>query len=366
MVDALSSAASRRKELEALLVMDALPGVGPAKVRALVEAAGSAERALATPRLLRGLAGPDAAAAASDPALLATVRHGLAEADRLGMETLMMREPAYPTRLLHLADPPPVLFLRGRTELVADPGVAIVGSRRSTERGRDAARRIGAAVSRVGVPVVSGMALGVDAAAHQGALDAGGPTIAVLGTGADVAYPRGHRALFRHLLADGLVVSEFMPGTPALRHHFPRRNRIIAALSDAVVVVEAGERSGALITVEHALDLGLEVWAVPGPFDEAFCAGSNALLADGARPLVTVNGFVRLALGVEPGAPQVPTTLTDEEVRLLEILAGGARTADEIARGLGLNAGRALSLLSSMELRGHVARVAGTRFQRAG
>ncbi len=356
----------RRRELESLLVLDALPGVGPATVRALVEAAGSAERALASPKILRALAGAAAAGASRDATILATVRGGLAEADRLGMATLILGEPAYPARLLHLADPPPVLFLRGRAELLAEPGVAIVGSRRSTARARDAARRIAAAVARVGVPVVSGMALGVDGAAHMGALDVNGPTLAVLGTGADRVYPPSHRALFRRLVEDGLVVSEFRPGTPALPHHFPRRNRILAALANIVVVVEAAARSGALITVEHALDLGIEVWAVPGPFDEPFCAGSNALLGDGARPLVTVNGFVRMALGVEPGQPEIPTTLTGEEVRLLEILAREARTADEIARSLDMKAGQVLALLSSMELRGHVGRTAGMRFRRAG
>jgi len=365
-VDALIRDRDRRREVEALLVLDALPGVGPATVRALVEAAGSATRALAMPALLDAFGGLGTSAAASDPAIAAEVRRSLEDADRLGIETVLMGERGYPERLLHLADPPPVLFLRGRADLLDSPGVAIVGARRSTERGRRAARRIGAAVARVGVPVVSGLALGVDGAAHEGALAAGGPTIAVLGRGADRAYPRSHAALFRRILADGLVLSEFPPGAPALPHHFPRRNRILAALCHTVVVVEAGARSGALITVEHALDLGLDVWAVPGPFGETFCEGSNGLLSDGARPLVTVNGFVRMALGVEPGEAGVPTSLSEEELRLLEVLAGNARTADEVARGTGLGVGKALALLAGMELRGEVVREPGMRFRRAG
>ncbi len=349
-----------------MLVLDGLPRVGPATVRALVEWAGSAARALAMPSLLRGFAGEEAAAAAADPQRLEGIRGSLGVADRLGIETRVLGEEGYPERLLHLVDPPPVLFLRGRIELLGTPGVGVVGARRSTERARGAARRIAAAVARVDVPVVSGMALGVDGAAHEGALDAGGPTVAVLGSGPDVPYPRRHARLFRRILAGGLVVSEFLPGTPALPYHFPRRNRILAALCHTVVVAEARARSGALITVEHALDLGLDVWAVPGPFGEAFCEGSNALLADGARPLVTVNGFVRMALGVEPGEARVPTSLSVEEVRLLEFLAEGTRTADEVARWMGLEAGKVLALLAEMELRGRVAREPGMRFRRAG
>lgn len=369
MVDTLTSSRDRKRraELEALLVLDALPGVGPATVRTLVEAAGSAGRALARPRLLEGIAGPEAAkAAAAEASVRAEVRRALDEADRLGMRTALMGEASYPARLLHLADPPPVLFLRGRTELLDAPGVAIVGARRATERARHAARRLGAAVARAGVTVVSGLARGVDAAAHQGALDAAGPTVAVLGCGADRAYPPGNRALFRRIVGDGLVVSEFPPGTPALPYNFPRRNRILAALARIVVVVEAAARSGALITAEHALDLGLDVWAVPGPFGEPFCEGSNALLADGALPLVTVNGFLRLALGVEPGPVPVPTKMAEEEVRVLEILSEGARSADEIARRMEMGAARAVALLSAMELSGWVRRDAGMRFRRAG
>lgn len=356
----------RSREVEALLVLDDLPGVGPATVRVLVELAGSATRALTMPGLIRGVAGSEAAAGAGDPGRLARIRRALRVAERMGIETRVLGESGYPERLLHLADPPPVLFLRGRMELLDTPGVGVVGARRSTERARRAARRVAAAVARVDVPVVSGMALGVDGAAHGGALDAGGPTVAVLGSGPDTPYPRRHARLFRRILADGLVVSEFLPGTPALPHHFPRRNRVLAGLCHTIVVAEARARSGALITVEHALDLGLDVWAVPGPFGEPFCEGSNALLADGARPLVTVNGFVRMALGVEPGEPRVPTTLSPEEVRLLELLAEGARTADEVARRMGLGAGRTLALLAGMELRGQVAREPGMRFRRAG
>jgi DNA processing protein len=244
----------------------------------------------------------------------------------------------------------------------------VVGSRKATARARTVARRLGAAVAGAGVPVVSGLALGVDGEAHRGALDVAGPTVAVLGRGADAAYPLAHRRLFRDILRSGLVVSEFTPGTPALPHHFPRRNRILAALCRAVVVVEAGARSGALITVEHALDLGLDVFAVPGPIDLPACIGSNGLLADGARPLVSVAAFVRDQLGVADARPPEPPgpRPEGEAGRLLTCLEGGQATADELARQLGLDAGRTLALLSRLEIAGSVERVAGMRFRRAG
>jgi DNA processing protein len=349
----------RRDEIEAVLALDALPGVGTRTLRELVERFGSARAALASGVLGR-------AAAATDLCLEAG--RAVARAEALGMHVLLYSDPEYPPGLRHLADPPPLLFLRGDRTLLRTPGVAVVGSRKATARGRTVARRLGAAVAGAGVPVVSGLALGVDGEAHRGALDVAGPTVAVLGRGADAAYPMSHRRLFQEILRSGLVVSEFTPGTPALPHHFPRRNRILAALCRAVVVVEAGPKSGALITVEHALDLGLEVFAVPGPIDLPACLGSNGLLADGARPLVSVAAFVRDQLGLadaEPAASPGPRP-EGEAGRLLSCLEGGVATADELARKLGLDAGRTLALLSRLEIAGSVERVPGMRYRRAG
>lgn len=368
MVDPLTSpggGGARRDELEAVLVLQALPGIGLRGVRALVAAAGSASAAVADAALLRTRAGPEAARAARAGEARREVARALERADALGMETVLFTEPRYPGTLLHLSDPPPVLFLRGRAELLGAPGVAVVGARRATARGRGAAAKIAGAVARAGASVVSGLALGVDAAAHQGALDAGGATVAVLGTGADRAYPAVHGALFRRILRDGLVVSEFPPGTPALPHHFPRRNRILAALGRALVVVEAAERSGALISVDHALDLGVEVWAVPGPLEEPTCAGSNALLADGARPLVSIRAFVEEAVGTAPSGVEAPPP-SAQHGDVLRALQGGGRSADEVARITGLPAGRVLAALAALELGGHVTRLPGMRFRRAG
>jgi DNA processing protein len=368
-VDPLKPAAgeARRQELEALLLLDALPGMGPRAVRSVVAAAGSAQAALACRRLLVAAAGEAAAAAAGSGALRDGVLRALERADRMEMATVLLTDAAYPPRLLHLGDPPPVLFLRGRTELLAREGVAVVGSRRATARARGVAHALGGAVAARGTPLVSGLALGVDGAAHEGALAAGGPTVAVLGCGADRVYPATHAALFRRIVAEGLVVSEFLPGTKALPYHFPRRNRILAALARALVVVEAGERSGALISVDHALDLGVEVWAVPGPVDEPGCLGSNALLADGARPLVSVSRFVDAVLGPGPGEDGVvPLRPAGPEGEVLSALAQRSLSADEVVRITGLSSGRVLALLSALELSGQVRRLPGMRFRRAG
>lgn len=366
MVDPLSRGGGEpaRRETESLLILEALPGVGLRRLRDLVHAAGSAAAALSDRRLLEEHAGPASAAAARAEEPRRGVLIALDRADRLGMRTLHFGQDGYPRALLHLADPPPVLFLRGNAELLGTPGVGVVGARRSTERARSVAFRLGAAIAGAGTPVVSGLALGVDGAAHGGALEAGGPTVAVLGNGADRAYPSSHGALFRRILDEGLVVSEFLPGTPALPHHFPRRNRILAALCRALVVVEAGERSGALISVDHALDLGVEVWAVPGPIEEPACAGSNGLLADGARPLLSVRGFVEAVLG-ERDAPAEPP-IRGPEADVWQALSTVSLSADEVARATGLPAGRVLALLTALELGGRVRRLPGMRFRRAG
>ncbi len=358
----------RDGEIEALLVLDALPGVGPAAIRDLVGAFGSAERALAQgAKVLGRMVGSKAVRSLGDPRIRATVKESVEVARRMGMRVVAAGDPEYPPRLLHLADPPPVLFLRGAVELLSRPGVAVVGSRKATARARDVASRLGRAVAGAGTPVVSGLALGVDGAAHRGALEVRGPTVAVLGRGADRPYPRSHAALFRSVVGEGLVVSEFPPGTPPLPHHFPRRNRVLAALASAVVVVEARARSGALITVEHALDLGLDVWAVPGPIDEPTCAGSNGLLVDGAKPLVSVDAFVEECLSVVSGAPdRVRDSLGPEEDRILASLAEGPRSVDEIATVADLDVIRALALLSDLELRGWISRAPGMSFRRAG
>lgn len=366
MVDALSPAGGGRGEARALLVLDQLPGVGLVMLRTLVRTFGTAEAALEAPGTrFREIAGEAAERARRDPAWSRLVDRGLAEAERLDMRLCTWSSPEYPPALLHLHDPPPVLFLRGRAELLRHASVTIVGARRATARAREVAERLGRVLSHAGACVVSGLALGVDAAAHRGALAGGGATVAVLGRGADAAYPPGHGRLFRQILQHGLVVSEFLPGTPALPHHFPRRNRILAALARALVVVEAGAKSGALITVDHALDLGVEVWAVPGPIEVDACLGSNRLLADGARPLVSVADFVREVTGQEAGVDRPGAAPRGPAGELLERMGGETLGVDELALRAGLRVSEALALLTELEIGGHVRQMPGMRFRRA-
>jgi len=228
-------------------------------------------------------------------------------------------------------------------------------------------------LARAGLVVVSGLARGIDAEAHRGALEAGGVTVAVLATGIDLCYPPEHRALLRDVVRDGAAVTEFAAGTAPLPFHFPRRNRIIAGLSAAVVVVEAGKSSGSLHTVRHALDLGLEVLAYPGPVDRVQAAGSNALLRDGARivlgsddllqslaccpELVLKDAHGQIPLGLVPAPP-------GEMGSLWELLAEGPSTADALVAQSGLPTGRALAALSCLEMEGWIELRPGGQFRR--
>ena len=357
-----------------LLLLDALPGVGPVTVGALVRAFGSASRAVgARYENFAAVAGGEAARARSDVQLRANVTESVRRAEALGISVISWNDGDYPRGLLHLTDPPPVLFLRGAVELLDRSCVTIVGARRATERARDVARRLARELTRAGNVVVSGLALGVDGAAHRGALDGKGGTVAVLGTGADVPYPRTHRRLFDDIAARGLLVTEFVPGTGAAPHHFPRRNRILAALSSTVVVVEAASRSGSLITVDHALDLGLDVWAVPGPIEQVACAGSNRLLSEGARPLVSIADFVERVSALGPPRPELsvsdppvgavgPAAL---EARALAVLSSEGIPIDAVAGRLEVPVETALALLTMLELHGEVERLPGMRFRRA-
>ena len=321
-------------EGRALLILDRLSGVGLVTLRALVERFGSATASLRAPRrAFASIADDEAAGRRSDREVLRAVDRGLVKADRLGIELVTWKDAGYPPALWHLTDPPPVLFLRGKPELLRRDAVTVVGARQATSRSRDIAERLGRALSQAGVSVISGMAVGVDGAAHGGALDAG-DTVAVLGTGADIAYPRSHYKLFRRIIDRGLIVSEFLPGTPALPHHFPRRNRILAALARMTVVVEAGVRSGSLITVDHALDLGRDVWVVPGPIEQTSCAGSNRLLVDGARPFLSVSDFVREIAPEADGGEAPSGRPSGPEGLVLMALNDQALSVDELASRL--------------------------------
>jgi DNA processing protein len=281
---------------------------------------------------------------------------------------------AYPERLRDLPDPPAVLHAGGAAaDALHDPGaVAVVGARRASAYGLEVARSLGRALAVAGVPVVSGMALGVDAAAHTGALEGAAPTVAVLAGGADVAYPPSKRALHARLLDRGCVVSELPPGFGAFRWCFPARNRIIAALARVTVVVEAAERSGSLITADFAAELGRTVGAVPGHVTSRLAAGANGLLQAGAAvvgdagdvlDLLAADGAPPRAPG--PGAPAPVVALEPELRRVLDVVEQGGGSLAALS-ATPEQAEAALRALTELELRGLVRRAFGGRYVRTG
>lgn len=277
-------------------------------------------------------------------------------------------DPRYPAMLGDLPDQPAVLYLHGepaRFEAgIACDRIAIVGARRATPYGLEQARALGRGIAAAGLTVVSGMALGVDAAAHAGALEVGGTTIAVLAGGPERAYPATKRRLHERIAATGAVVAELPPGTQARRWCFPARNRIIAALAQATVIVEAGERSGSLITAGLAADLGRDVAAVPGLVTAPLAAGTNGLIADGARLVRGPADVLELLLGcgaVELPAPFAPELLEPDLLVLLERIGSGCDTVGALtADGTGLDA--VLAGLAQLELRRRVRRGPGGRY----
>ena len=275
----------------------------------------------------------------------------------MNLRVLRRGDGAYPALLAQIPDPPSPLWLRGDAphELLGRPAVAIVGARACSGYGRSVARLLATEASAAGAVVVSGMARGVDGEAHRGALAAGGPTVAVLGCGIDRDYPAAHAELAGAIVAaGGLVVSEYEPGVEPAPWRFPARNRIIAGLARATVVVEARERSGALITADFALEDGREVLAVPGEITSALSAGTNALLRIGATP-ATSAADVLDALGLDPQAPA--STIPDDPVAVavLSAVEAGTGTPDELSRVTGVGAGEIAAALALLELAGAVA-----------
>jgi DNA processing protein len=284
---------------------------------------------------------------------------------------LTIADPDYPTRLLELPGAPLVLFGEGRRALLDTKCLAIVGSRVASRQGREHAQGFARELCRAGTTIVSGMARGIDAAAHAGALDAGGATIAVLGTGPDIVYPRGHQELHARIVREGLVLSEFPPGTAPLPHHFPRRNRIIAGLCLGVLIVEAALRSGSLLTARLCADAGREVFALPGSIHAPLARGCHELIRQGAS-LVESPGEILQALGLaQPGTPSAaraggpsaarPATASD---RVLDALGHDPADFDTLALRSGLAAGALAALLLELEFAGRVEHLGGNRYQR--
>ncbi|NQW03231.1 MAG: DNA-protecting protein DprA [Acidobacteria bacterium] len=280
-----------------------------------------------------------------------------------GLRVLAVGTPEYPARLTEIVDPPIVLWALG----AADPDarcVAIVGSRRATPSGLLVARQLAQNLAAANWTVVSGMALGVDGAAHEAALAAGGPTIAVLGCGADVVYPREHRSLARRIAEHGVILSEFPPGTAPRPWHFPLRNRIISGLAQAVVVVEASERSGSLITARLAMEQGRDVLAVPGSVVSGRYRGCHALIRDGARLVETVDDILDELEGVSRLRHERIANLSEISELEEAMAVGEPYGVDDLARITGRAAGTLLAELGVLEVQGKISRAGGGNFVR--
>jgi DNA processing protein len=281
-------------------------------------------------------------------------------------------EPEYPELLRELADAPLALFCKGDPRIMQGHGIAIVGSRKCSERGRDAAGQFGREIAELGIPVVSGMALGIDGAAHEGALNVNGPTVAVLGCGVDVVYPPRHQELYERLCAEGLVVSEYLPGSEPRKEHFPQRNRIISGLSKGCLVVEAPMGSGALITARTSIEQGREVFAVPGGLHNPHTRGNNALIKAGQAKLtesvddiLDESGESRADL-LQPRLPleqneppAAPARVSSEEQRLLELVSYEGSHVNDLVRKVGITTPECISHLTLLEIKGLISSASG-------
>ena len=332
----------------------------------------------------------------------------LARLERLGIRLISCHDDAYPARLRTIPDPPPVLFVHGTLLALDQRAIAIVGSRRASPYGRQVAAELAAGLAQRGITIVSGMALGADAAAHEGCLRAGGRTIAVLGGGVDIIYPPEHAALYARIAAAGAVISEAPPGSPPTKMSFPIRNRLISGLSLGVVVVEAPEKSGALITADHALEQGREVFAVPGSVNSVQSRGSHRLLREGAKLVESVDDILEdldWQLAAKPATPlsgpswdldapattprrprttatpapalsppPAPTTqpppaaslpvLAPEEALVLNLLSTTARHVDQLIEASSLSPAQINASLLMLELKGYVQRRPGNQYIR--
>ena len=365
-------------DLRAWLTALRTPGLGPGGLRQWLDRAGGdihaalvqlrRDGATLDPNARAWLERPDEARLEQDLAWLAAPGHRL----------LRCTDADFPPQLEHIPQPPAVLFVAGDASLLLHPQVAIVGARAASRSGLAHARAFAHALADAGFTITSGMADGIDGAAHDAALDIGAGTLAVIGTGPDRVYPRKHHALAKRLAGQGALASEFPPGTPARADHFPRRNRIISGLALGVLVIEAGLRSGSLITARLAAEQGREVFALPGSIHNPLVSGCHRLIRDGARLVEHASEIVELlapaarSLGLElaarlsdegAGEAAVTTAADPDYRRLLSALGHEPATMEELVQRTGLSTGALSSMLLMLELDGHIERRPGNAYQ---
>lgn len=359
----------KREEIEEWLHLASLLGIGPKRYAALISHFGSPQKVFAaTAAQLSAVTGMDKKGISS------ILNHGdkrwareeFSRMEAKGVDLLTLNSELYPHRLRQIYDPPPLLYLRGKLTKEDNLALAIVGSRVATVYGRLIAERLASQLAKGGITIVSGMARGIDSAAHRGALQAGGRTLAVLGCGVDVVYPPENRELMDQITANGAVLSEFSLGSPPEAGNFPQRNRLISGLCLGVIVVEAGQRSGALITAQCALDQGREVFAIPGNINARTSKGANQLIKEGAKLVAGVDDILEeLGMAGSPLAHQPPPQLEGEEAIIFALLCSEPLHVDKIIRQTKYSSSQVLSTLLSLELKGLVKQLSGKQFVRA-
>lgn len=287
-----------------------------------------------------------------------------------GIQAVTWDDPEYPSLLNQISTPPPVLYYRGVMPSAEAKFIAIVGTRRMTAYGSQMAQEISAFLASHGIVIVSGLARGVDSIAHQAALDAGGKTVAILGSGVDVIYPPEHRKLAQEIMETGALISDYAPGTQPERTNFPPRNRIISGMSSASIIIEAGEKSGSLITARFAAEQGREVFVLPGNLNAPQSIGTNRLIRDGARPLLQKEELLEFIDSYQAANPvymnqNIQISFEDPlEKRILSLIDLEPLHIDEISRRLGIAAGKVASILTMLELKGFVQETAPQTYRK--
>ena len=362
----MDCAPATHADIRAWLHLTLVPGVTPATQRSLLEEFGSAAA------IVGASAGNIASRVGDDVARLIATGPGEAIVDatmrwleRPGCDLLAINDPRYPQTLKQISDPPAVLYAQGRLELLQNPAFAIVGSRNATHQGVEDAHAFAHALSESGLTIVSGLALGIDAAAHRGGLAGKSSSIAVMGTGPDLIYPRRNAELARALAGDGCLLSEFPVGMKSLPRNFPRRNRLISGLSRGVLVVEAALPSGSLITARQALDQDRDVFAIPGSIHSPLSKGCHWLIKEGAK-LVEEADDILMELGLIAPRTSLATAGIQPDVvdPILEALGFAPATVDQLAQRTGLDAATLAAQLARLEIEASVVALPGGRFQR--